>query len=187
LFVGRLVEEKGVLELIDVTKKIKACQKNVEFWFVGQGPLRSYLDKLKRQLPIRYLGHIDNTLLPKVYQEADILVLPSKRKRRWEELFGIVLIEAMSCGLPIIASNHVGPREIITHGYDGFLIRNDPNLDRTKFIEEIAKYICLLAENMDLRREMGLRGRQKAEQLYDVKVVAEKWREVLERVMTKNK
>jgi len=43
----------------------------------------------------------------------------------------------------------------------------------------------LLAENMDLRREMGLRGRQKAEQLYDVKVVAEKWREVLERVMTK--
>jgi glycosyltransferase involved in cell wall biosynthesis len=187
LFVGRLVEEKGVLELIDVAKKIKACQKNVEFWFVGQGPLRSYLDKLKKQLPIRYLGHIDNTLLPKVYQEADILVLPSKRKRRWEELFGIVLIEAMSCGLPIIASNHVGPREIITHGHDGFLIRNDPNLDRTKFIEEIAKYICLLAENMDLRREMGLRGRRKAEQLYDVKVVAERWREILETVMTKNK
>jgi glycosyltransferase involved in cell wall biosynthesis len=181
LFVGRLVEEKGVLELIDVAKKIKACQKNVEFWFVGQGPLRSYLDKLKKQLPIRYLGYIDNTLLPKVYQEADILVLPSKG----EELFGIVLIEAMSCGLPVIASNRVGPREIITHGHDGFLVQSDPNLDRTKFIEELTEYIYLLAENMDLRREMSLRGRRKAEQLYDVKVVAERWREVLETVMTK--
>jgi len=187
LFVGRLREEKGILELIEAAKKIKRHRKDIEFWFVGQGPLKRYLNKLKKQLPIRYFDYIENMILPKVYQEADMLVLPSKRKRGWEELFGIVLIEALSCGLPVIASNHVGPREIITHGCDGFLIQSDPNLDRTKFIEEIAKYICLLAENMDLRREMGLRGRRKVEQLYDVKAVAEKWREVLERVITKNK
>ena len=183
LFVGSLVKEKGVLELIDVAKKIKACQKNMEFWFVGQGPLRSYLDKLKEQIPIRYLGYINNTLLPKVYQKADILVLPSKS----EELFGIVLIEAMSCGLPVIASNHVGPREIITHGYDGFLIQSNPNLDRKEFIREIIEYIRLLAENGDLRQEIGRRGRQKVEQSYDIRVVAEKWREVLERVATSRK
>jgi glycosyltransferase involved in cell wall biosynthesis len=184
LFVGRLSEEKGVLELIDVAKKIKSCRKNIEFWFVGQGPLRNYLNKLKDQLPIRCLGYIDNTILPKVYQEADILILPSKRKRKWEELFGIVLIEAMSCGLPVIASNNVGPREIIMHGYDGFLIQSNPNLDRIEFIKEIVEYICLLAENIDLRQEMGQRGRQKVKQLYDVRVIAEKWQDVLERVVT---
>ena len=184
LFVGRLSEEKGVLELIDVAKKIKSYRKNIEFWFVGQGPLGNYLGKLKDQLPIRCLGHIDNTILPKVYQEADILILPSKRKRKWEELFGIVLIEAMSCSLPVIASNHVGPREIITHGYDGFLIQSDPNLDRIGFVKEIIDYICLLTENIDLRREIGRRGRRKVEQLYDIRVVAEKWWKVLERVVT---
>jgi len=184
LFVGRLIKEKGILELIDVVRKIKTCQK-IEFWFAGQGPLRSYLNKLEGRLPIKCLGYInDDALLSKVYQEADILVLPSKRRRKWEELFGIVLIEAMSCGLPVIASNHVGPREIITHGYDGFLIQSDPDLDRTRFIKDMIEYICLLAENMDLRLEMGRRGRRKVKQLYDVKVVAEKWQEVLERVMT---
>jgi glycosyltransferase involved in cell wall biosynthesis len=187
LFIGRLNEEKGVLELVNVAKKIKSYSKNIEFWFVGQGPARCYLNKLKEQLPIRYLGYINNAILPKVYQEADILVLPSKKRRKWEELFGIVLIEAMSCGLPVIASNHVGPREIITHGYDGFLIQSDPNLDRTKFIKEIIEYIYLLAENVDLRQEMGQRGRRKVEQLYDVKVVAERWRGVLERVMSQKR
>jgi len=187
LFVGRLSEEKGILELIDVAKKIRTYRENIEFWFVGQGPLRSYLNGLKDQLPIKCLDYIDNALLPKVYQEADVLVLPSKRKKSWEELFGIVLIEAMSCGLPVIASNHVGPREIITHGYDGFLIQSDPNLDKIGFIKEIIEYIHLLAENIDLRQEMGRRGRQKVEQLYDIKVVAKRWQEVLESCSLKKK
>lgn len=182
LFVGRLVEEKGVLELIEVAKRIKNLRKNIEFWFVGHGPLAYYLSRLEGQLPIKYLGYISNTLLPKVYQKVDVVVLPSKRKRNWEELFGIVLIEAMSCSLPVIASNHVGPREIITHGYDGFLVQSNPNLNKEAFVKELTDYILLLAENKDLRLRMGQRGRRKAEQLYDVKVVAKKWREVLEKV-----
>ena len=177
LFVGRLVEDKGVLELIEAAKNIKSHRRNIEFWFVGRGPLERYLRRLKGLLPIKYLGYIDNKFLPKIYQKADILVLPSKR-----ELFGIVLIEAMSCSLPAIASNLVGSREIITHGYDGFLIQSNPHLNKAAFIKELTEYILQLAENSDLRLKMGQRGRQKAEQLYDVKIVAKKWLEVLKKV-----
>ena len=182
LFVGRLVESKGILELMDVAKKTKRIGlKNLQFWFVGRGPFKHILEKFEGVLPIRYLGYVDDpVVLAKIYREADILVLPSKRKRTWEELFGIVIIEGMSSGLPVIASNHIGPREVIEDQFDGFIIKTDPSLDRENFVNEILDRILLLANDENLRRKMGIRGRSKAKQWYDVRINSEKWKRVLE-------
>jgi len=184
LFVGRLVESKGILELLEVIKRIKRDNiNNLVFWFVGDGPYRRIIKRYKRELPVKYLGYINNSnILARIYANADILVLPSKHRRAWEELFGIVLIEAMSAGLPVIASNHVGPRDIVNDGYDGFLIKAEPLKERELFINEMYDKIITLVENEKLRIKMGERGRKKAQQLYDVRVNMKKWVEVLRRL-----
>jgi len=181
LFVGRLVRSKGIFELLEVAKKIKKSNlRNLEIWFVGNGIYKYLVKMYEHKLPVRYLGYIKNEKkLAKIYSCADILVLPSKYTRNWEELFGIVIIEAMSSGLPVIVSNHVGPREIINNNYDGFLIYADPSKNRKLFVDEIYKKIITLAEDEKLRNIMGRRGRQKVLKFYDVKINAKKWMEIL--------
>ncbi|PLM51431.1 hypothetical protein CWN34_29225, partial [Klebsiella pneumoniae] len=90
---------------------------------------------------VNFMGHIsDKSKLAAIFKEHDVLVLPSKKIDGWEELFGLVIIEAMACGLVVIASNHIGPRGIIDDGKNGFLI-SDGNLtsELVTKIEELSE------------------------------------------------
>ncbi|MGC8738268.1 MAG: glycosyltransferase family 4 protein [Candidatus Hydrogenedens sp.] len=93
---------------------------------------------------IKFLGWLDYEELPHVYSEMDICVVPSI----WEEPFGIVALEAMATGSPVIASNIGGLRTTILHGETGFLF--PPNDDET-----LMNYLDLLLSNDTLRNEMG--------------------------------
>lgn len=94
------------------------------------------------------------------------------------EPFGLVLLEAMSCGLPVVAFDcPYGPADIITDGVDGFLVKN-------RDINEFANRVCQLIEDKDLRVRMGLAG-VKSSQRYRADVIMPKWKELFERLCQK--
>ncbi|UZE92315.1 MAG: glycosyltransferase family 4 protein [Methanosarcinales archaeon] len=165
LFVGYMVESKGVLDLLDIAKNFDP--REVEFWFVGKGKLAKNVEEMERKYPVKHFGFIsDREELAKIYSKADIFVLPSR------ELFGIVLIEAMACGLPVISVDSVGPRDIINDGVDGFIMpRKDKNILLNK--------LKVLVNDGKLRKKMGGKGREKAVSRYDVEVIAKKWWDVI--------
>ena len=117
LFAGRVSGEKGVMELPDIYKIIKESGNNVCFAIAGTGPME---EELKTAMPdAKFLGWVDSTKLAEVYSAADLLILPSKF-----DTFGCVVLEAFSCGLPVIAYKTKGPKDIIIDGESGYLVTN---------------------------------------------------------------
>jgi glycosyltransferase involved in cell wall biosynthesis len=133
LYVGRLVKEKGIEELLEIFKNRKE-----NLYIVGDGYLKNlvkdYSVKFKN---IIYLGKKNKKNLSELYNRAKFLILNSKKTSSWEELFGIVLIEAMACGCIPIAVNHVGPREIIVSN-TGILFKEN---ELSKVLSNINYYL----------------------------------------------
>ncbi|MDP4206996.1 MAG: glycosyltransferase [Bacteroidota bacterium] len=120
-FVGRISYEKGVLELPEIYKEIEKEIPNVHFVIAGTGPAEK---QLKEAMPDAiYTGWIDHNQLPDIYYAADLLILPSKF-----DTFSCVVLEALSCGLPVIAYNTKGPKDIINDGENGFLVSNQADM-----------------------------------------------------------
>ena len=114
LFVGRLSEEKGIYDLPDILADVKKRVPNAVLAIAGAGPEDA---KIKAALPDAiFLGWTQHEKLPAYYSSADILLLPSRF-----DTFGVVVLEALSCGCPVAAYNMKGPKDILTHGKNGFL------------------------------------------------------------------
>jgi glycosyltransferase involved in cell wall biosynthesis len=147
LFIGRLVDWKAVDILIDAIAKCNI--KNIRLHIVGDGPDRSALESLaanKCPDKVIFYGQIPFAEINQYYDKADIFVLPSVR-----ECGGAVVLEAMSRGLPVIATNWGGPTDYITVD-TGILI--DP-LSRDSMVDRFAEHISLLANNIPLREKLG--------------------------------
>lgn len=99
LFVGRLIAEKGVIQLLEAAK---IWNRNITLVVIGTGPLNSYIEEQRiRNDHIVFLGKINNDQLPIFYSAADTLIVPSIN----EEGFGRVILESLACGTPTIGSN----------------------------------------------------------------------------------
>lgn len=169
LYVGAINEYKGVNYLIEVIRKWR--WKNVEFWFVGKGRLDKLIRVMQKRYPVRYFGYISSQAeLAEIYRKADIFVLPTASI----ELFGIVLIEAMASGLPVVATNTIGPSEIIDHGKTGYLVPK-------KNVEALQQAISILVENPSLIKRMGMEGRKKALNKYEVSIISDSWKQVMKK------
>jgi glycosyltransferase involved in cell wall biosynthesis len=123
LFVGRLVQEKGVHILINAFEKLLHDRKNnssytLSLIIVGEGqlkqPLRREIQRIGLEKHIHFLGFVDETTLITLYSSADVLVVPSLY-----EPFGIVALEAMSSRTPVIVSDIGGLAEIVKEGITG--------------------------------------------------------------------
>lgn len=110
LFVGRLIEVKGIQIIFDLAKSLK----NITFAIAGSGPLSREASQESKKYPnIIFLGKIDNYELPLYYNGADLLLIPSKMiKQEYEEGIPRVMIEALSCGLPVVATKSGGIPDI---------------------------------------------------------------------------
>jgi glycosyltransferase involved in cell wall biosynthesis len=143
---GRLDAQKGYDMLIDAWRLIALKCPTWILEIYGQGEwyqkLKAKINNYNLQDKIILKGIVSN--VEKVYCESSIFVLSSRY-----EGFGMVLIEAMSCGVPVVSFEcEHGPREIITDGHDGFLV--EPNN-----IGQLADKICFLIENENSRINMG--------------------------------
>jgi len=115
LYVGRISNEKGVLEIPIIYDRVKQHIPKVKMVFVGKGPAQVLL---KKQMPdALFIDWVNHSELPDIYSSADLLVLPSRF-----DTFCNAVLEALSCGLPVIAYNTKGPKDIIRNGKDGYLV-----------------------------------------------------------------
>ena len=155
LFVGRLEKRKGVSYLLEAYKRVKQEIPNSRLIIVGPGTrLRGkYEKKVKRNSlnDVVFIGFVSYDELPRYYKTADIFCAPAIG---WES-FGIILLEAMAMGKPIVASNIEGYAGLVTHGVEGLLVP-------PKDVGMLAQALTTLMANQSLRQEMGARGRVKA-------------------------
>lgn len=137
LYVGRLVEEKGIRELL----KYFAQNNDLNLTLAGDGVLVEEVKNFAQEYQnIKYLGYINGLekLIP-IYQQHSFLILNSKRTSEWEELFGISLIEGMAAGCVPLATDHPGPKEIISDGVNGLICEEGmiaELIEKTKFFSQ---------------------------------------------------
>lgn len=151
LFVGRLVKEKGVEELLEAFTLFYKENPLIRLKIVGTGKLLKKVMKIQKILPrnaIDFLGKVDYCQMSKIYQRADIFVLPSKKTRYWEEYYGMVLLEAMASGLPVITTNCGAIPEVV--GKSAYII---PSGNSRELYLAIKKFV----NNKNLRLQFGQR------------------------------
>lgn len=170
LFVGRLVYEKGLDTLVEIIEKIDSSK--FDFTIVGDGNYKDKISYIFKKENVHYLGWINNKdKLASVFKEHDVLLNPSIRHKNWEELFGIVNIEAMAAGLVVIASNHIGPKEIITNEVNGFLVNE-------KISKEVIDILNKLYKDRESLRKISQNAIKRAND-FSTKSISEKWEKVI--------
>lgn len=171
--IGRLDEQKGFDILIDVWKKVNAKHPDWILEIYGEGSLRKKLqekiDLLNLEDSLILKGNEKN--IQSKYLENSIYVMSSRY-----EGFGMVLIEAMSCGLPLISFDcPCGPKDIIKDGENGFLVEFGN-------IEEMAEKINYLIENEEKRIEMGKKSKELSYNYSEEKIMNQ-WKELFENLL----
>jgi colanic acid/amylovoran biosynthesis glycosyltransferase len=164
LFVGRMVESKGVAFLIQAAAAVQSQLPAVEVVLIGDGPLRSELEKQAGNSLRRYkfLGVQTPEEVREWMNRASLFCAPSVRIRSGtEEAFGMVYAEAQAVGKPVVAFDSGGISEVVSHGRTGFLA---PERDW----QGLAKYLIVLLENETLRRRFGLAGRERIIRHFDL-------------------
>lgn len=151
--VGRLVDKKGVKYLIMAMKDVINEFPRAKLIIGGSGPEKENLEKLSESLGLRenviFTGYIKNSDLPKYYASSDIFVLPSIETKEGDtEGLGIVLLEAIACGTPVIGSDIGGITDIIKDGETGLLAKSENP-------EDIAKQIIEILSNERLRQKLS--------------------------------
>jgi phosphatidylinositol alpha-mannosyltransferase len=155
LFVSRLEERKGVRYLLKAYKIVKECFPQSRLILVGPGDRsRHKYERWVRAAKLEdvvFKGHIPYADLPRYYRAADIFCMPAVG----QESFGLVLLEAMAAGKPIVASNIEGYASVVNNGTDGILVK--PRDEKA-----LATAIVSLANDENLRQRMSANGREKA-------------------------
>lgn len=144
LFVGRIVKEKNLSFLYDVLEAVQKKFPKTALLFVGGGP---YLEDLKelaveRKLSksVAFAGYIPSADLPYFYKQANVFVFPSKTETQ-----GLVTVEAMLAGLPVVAIGELGTVDVMQGDHGGFMVKED--------VEEFSSRVIDLLENQQLRKK----------------------------------
>jgi glycosyltransferase involved in cell wall biosynthesis len=144
---------------------------------VGGGDLLTHYQRLAAELKIsdrvQFLGKVDDEALVRAYREASFLVLPSINQG---EAFGLVLLEAMSSGKPVIASNLPGVRSVFTEGQEGLLVEVGDTGD-------LAEKILKLAEDEAMRDQMGRRGRELVMKKYQAELAEQELEDICQHLV----
>lgn len=175
--VGRYAPQKGFDLLIESWSIVAAQHPSWVLRIYGEGTLRQ---ELQAQIDRLHLSHscVLEPTVPNIadkYCESSIFVLSSRF-----EGFGMVIAEAMACGVPPISfACPCGPRDIICHEKDGLLVDNGD-------ITQLAESISYLITHKEIRKEMGLKARMSAER-FKMEQIAQQWKELFEEITKQNR
>jgi len=166
VFLGRLERRKGLRYLLKAYQQVKQEIPESRLVVVGLGDRpRKQHERWIRQNELQdvvFVGYASEELKPRYYRTADVFCAPNTG----HESFGIVLVEAMTMGTPIVASNIEGYASVLTHGEEGLLVP-------PKNVGELAQALITLLKDKSLRQQMGAKGRVTAEQ-YGWESIAQK-------------
>lgn len=164
IFVGRLTWEKGVEYLLKAAPKIKA-----EIFIIGSGIEKNKLEefaKEKKLKNVHFLGYFGKEYIDELrefYIRADCVVLPSV----CDEGLGIVILEAMACETPVVATNKGGIPLAVKDGKTGFLVR-------ARSSKAISMAVNKILKNEKLHKDLGLRARKIVEERFDWLIIRDK-------------
>lgn len=163
LFVGRFERQKGINYLFDIWKRVHALHPDWHLDMFGDGNLWDYYKKLSEKLDININVNKPPSDIFKEYINSSMLLLTSIY-----EPFGLVIPEAMSCGIPVVAFDcPYGPADIIKDGEDGFLINS---MDVNLYVKRVSE----LVSNYSVRKDMGNKALISA-QKYTPEQIMPKW------------
>lgn len=151
LMIGRIEEDyKGHAEMIQSWPHVVDSNPNAQLYIAGRGPRAEFYQKLAEQSSVRshihFLGFVPDEIMPQLWAKTSIFAMPSRG-----EGFGLVYIEAMRYGVPVIASIHDSGKEVNIDGETGY------NVDMDKK-DELPERIIDLLKNLDRAREFGRNG-----------------------------
>lgn len=164
LYIGRLIPQKGVHLLLEACRPVLRRREDLLLFIVGSSKYgknaeTAYTHRLKRCAAeignVRFFSYVPHDRISEIYQSADILIFPSVR----HEAFGLVNVEAMAAGLPVIASDCGGVPEIVEHGVTGIVYPRGS-------VAKLREGILALAGNKEKRLVMGMNGRKRVEALF---------------------
>jgi len=183
LFVGRLIDLKGICHLITAMKTVISMIDNVHLKIIGNGPERVKLEQLTNVLGISSrVQFIDNTGREKLllhYNDANLFVLPSITINGQTEGLGVVLLEAMASGVPVIGSNTGGIPDIITDGVNGLLVPpGDP--------DALAAAIITILENPEMADKFTTEGLKTVKERFSWDKISDQFIEVYQRVLNES-
>ncbi len=174
LFAGRLEYEKGVQTVLHALEHVRDVVGDVVFYVAGVG---TYSDELKRLVEeldlgdhVRFTGFLEDHDLRLHYAAADVAVAPSIY-----EPFGLVAVEAMACGTPVVVGDTGGLREIVE---DGHGLRFEP-----QDVGALAEQLIAVLTDTDLAAQLVAKGRERIRTHYDWSTVAERTHEVYARAI----
>lgn len=154
-YAGRLVQEKGVLTLVEAVRRIPGA----EVQMAGDGPLA---EALRSTPQVHVLGTLPRGELAAFWDAIDVLVLPSLTTRKWAEQFGRVLAEAMAAGVPVVGSSSGAIPEVIG---DAGLVFPEGDADA------LAAALRSLAASQGLRDDLSRKGKQRVRACYSNEVI----------------
>jgi phosphatidylinositol alpha-mannosyltransferase len=154
LFVGRLEKRKGLGDLLRAYRFIQSRGPSTRLIIVGDGPLRGSIESYiaRHRLPnVIMAGYVPETVKPRYYNSADIFCAPATGA----ESFGIVLLEALASGLPVVATEIPGYMSVLEPGLDSLTVQ-------PRSWRELGASLVVLARDAELRRRMGAYAREKS-------------------------
>ncbi len=167
--IGNMVALKGHAWCVQAIPAIVAQHPDTLFVFVGKGPLRQEIQQMVSSLGlekhVRFTGHL-SALLPRLMGSLDVLVQPSL-----VESFGLAVVEAQACGVPVVATRVGGLPEIVVDGETGFLVASEDS-------GALADKVNVLLSKPVLARSMGRKGREKVLAQFQIQQTASAYAEI---------
>jgi glycosyltransferase involved in cell wall biosynthesis len=178
LFVGRLVEKKGLRYLIEAMPRILEKNPPAFLRIAGDGPQKTVLERRISELKIndrvQLLGPVCNEDLPSYYQKSNIVIFPSVIAADGDrEGFGLVLVEALGCECALVVSDLPAMQDIIMDGKTALVVPQ-------KNVKRLAERVNELLEDAALRESLGRAGRQFVLKNFDSDRIAEKYIDLFE-------
>jgi glycosyltransferase involved in cell wall biosynthesis len=171
-YIGRLEHHKGIDLLIESFESLLTEYTNLNLFIAGEG-------SCSRNIPsnnpkIHYFGRVTKNMVVELLNRSDIFCLPTLR-----EPGGSSILEAMSCGLPVVTTNYGGP-SISVSKECGFKITPT---NRKYFLKQLKKYLKILIDDPDLRAKMGAAGRERIQKEFSPKAIEEKIINIYENIL----
>ena len=181
VFVGRLVEKKGVSYLIEAVSILAERYPQLKLNIVGDGPLRESLEGLARRLDVddrvHFVGSVSNEEVPDYLRAAEISVMPSVVAASGDqEGLGLVAVEGLGCGCAVVAFDLPAVRDTIIHGKTGLMAEPENAID-------LAEKIALLLEDRELRKRLAESGRRHALDKFTWSAVGAEYTKIIKKML----
>ncbi len=160
-FMGRLERMKSVDLFPEMLSLLKVNHPGLKMMMTGEGSLKDWLfnefDEMGVSSMVDYQGVVETEDVPVLINKSRIFLYPSR-----EEPFGLSIVEAMACGVPVITTDVFGPREIVRHNYDGIAVPPDD-------VKALAKAIESLLKDNELRERISVNALKSVQEKYDIR------------------